>query len=389
MKILHLIYTNGVAGAEKYLLHLLPSLREKGFDCHVIMVCSPDSKQLLENYQELLKSTGTPVTLIITRRRRFLKAAGGINRYLKQHGIKVVHSHLLYSDVLAIMVKLIFYRKLVIISTKHGYNEQILKKIEYAVDSDNLKKTSKKGIYFYVTKFVIKKTNYNYAVSRAASLLYYNLGLIKEIMPFIYHGVTVKQLDKTDEINNYRLSRKQLITVGRLEEIKGHRYLLEAMPMIIKEFNDIKLLIIGEGSEKNNLQQLANRLNINQYVVFMGFNSDPYSYVNKSDVVIIPSLFEPFGLVYIEAFALKTPVVAFDTAAGNEIIQNNITGLLVKPKDSIALAKKIIFLLANPSVAIKIAEAARQRYMDHFSTKRMVDDTAAYYKKIENEVNGN
>lgn len=388
MKILYLIYTNGVAGAEKYLLHLLPSLREKGFDCHIIIVCAPGSEIFLEKYLEELKAKDIPATLIISRRRGFLGTARTVYRYLQRQKINILHSHLINSDVLATLVKLIFYPQLVIISTKHGYREHIQKLLAEAVDTNTLKKKAKKEIYYYVTKFVINKSDYNYSVSKAAALMYYNLGLIKKVMPFIHHGVKVKQLPKTNEINEYRLSRTQLINVGRLEEIKGLRYLLEAMPWVIKKYPEIKLLIIGEGSEKNNLQNMVDRLQIENNVVFMEFNNDPYSYLNNSDVVVLPSLFETFGLVFIEAFALGTPVVAFDTAAGNEIIQNNVTGLLAMPKDSIALAEKIIFLLDHPLAAHKIATAARQSYVDHFTTERMVNETAAYYKKIQKEING-
>lgn len=320
MKVLHLIYTNGIAGAEKYLMHLLPALRKLDFDCHIIIVCAPGAQNILQNYCDALQREKVPVKLIITSRKNFLNAAHTINQYLRAHHIKILHSHLLNSDVLATVVKVLFYKKLVIISTKHGYKETVLRLLSGSLSKETLLKIARKEMYYYVTKYIIKKSDYNYAVSSAVAALYYDLKLSKVLMPFIHHGVSVKEVQKTEGLSNYRFSNHQLIIVGRLEEFKGHRYLVEAMPSVITKFPGCRLLILGEGSEKNHLQDIVVKLKIENNVSFIGFNSDPYSFVKNSDVVILPSLFEPFGLVYIEAFALGTPVVAFDTAAGNEIM---------------------------------------------------------------------
>ena len=384
MKILHLIYTNGIAGAEKYLRHLLPPLKEYGIECHLIIVCAGKSADSLRDYCVESENEGVPTTLFTTTRSGFFYTAFKINKYLKKNGISVVHSHMLNSDVLATIIKVLFNSNLVIISTKHGYKESILKQNPNEENILFLRKEARGKFYYYITRFVLAHSKYNYAVSKVAALLYYNLGLTKEEMPYIHHGVTIKQIPKETGINQYRLSSSQLVTVGRLEEVKGHSYLLEAMPIIKKKFPGIRLLIIGEGSEKANMEHAISRLGIAENVTFIGFTNDPYSYISNSDVVVLPSLFETFGLVYIEAFALNTPVVAFSTASSKEIIQNNITGLLAIPKDHTSLAEKVLYLLENPEVSHSITAAAQKKYAEHFSAERMVAETAAFYKKISN-----
>lgn len=384
MKILHLIYTNGIAGAEKYLSHLLTSLKEHGIECHLIIVCAPGFEIPLQNYCDELKKAGVPTTLFISNRRASLLITSyKIGKYLRENNISYIHSHLLNSDVFATLVKVFYNKSVIIISTKHGYKESILKQIPNSSNILALKNQSKGKLYYYVTKFVIRHAKYNYAVSKAISKLYYDLGLTKSEMPFIHHGVSVKNGVKTNCLNTYRFSDIQLIIVGRMEEIKGHKYLIKAMPEVLIKFRDCKLVIIGEGSEMENLQHLCRELKIQNSVIFMGFNNDPYSYVNNSDVIILPSLFEPFGLVYIEAFALKTPIVAFDTPAGNEIMENETTALLVTPRDANAIAKKIIFLLDNPRIASEMADRAYRNYLENFSTARMVKDTVLFYKEVE------
>jgi glycosyltransferase involved in cell wall biosynthesis len=386
MKILHLIYTNGIAGAEKYLMHLLPPLKERGIECHLMIVCYPGFESSLKDYCAAMRNAGIPASLIITRKTGFYKAARRINEYLEDNRITYLHSHLLNSDVLATMVKVFFNKNIVIISTKHGYKESILKQMPDAQNIVALKKKAGKEIYYHVTKYVVKKASYNYAVSNAISKLYYNLGLCSTAMPFIHHGVTVSTQPKGNGNGDFRFADKQLIIVGRLEEFKGHRYLVHAMSYVVKKFPGCKLLIIGEGSYKEQLRQLAVSLGIEKNIMFLGFNSDPYSYVNNSDVIILPSLFEPFGLVYIEAFALSTPVVAFDTPAGNEIMKNGDTALLVPARDDKALSEKILYLLENPLEAKQLAERAYSAYLNNFTTARMVGDTAAYYKNIDAEI---
>jgi glycosyltransferase involved in cell wall biosynthesis len=97
---------------------------------------------------------------------------------------------------------------------------------------------------------------------------------------------------------------------------------------------------------------------------------------------VSPSLYESFGLVFIEAFASKVPVVAFDAPAANEIITDNETGLLVPVSNSPALADKIIYVLQNPGEGKRIAINGYKKYVDYFNTERMVKDTVNWYHTI-------
>ena len=86
--------------------------------------------------------------------------------------------------------------------------------------------------------------------------------------------------------------------------------------------------------------------------------------------------------MFIEGLALKTPIIAFDVPAGNEILENNETALLVTKGDSKALAEKIIYLLKNPEVSKQIAENAYEKYKKEFTTEAMVKKMAAWYKSL-------
>lgn len=369
MKILHLIYTTGIAGAEKYLVNLLPGLKEYNIDCDLICVCPKSAIPIITTYCEMMKSKGIKVTLLIGGKKNFLFIVKSINNYLKQEGINIIHAHLSSADLLAVLIKTMYNKKLFIISSKHGYDEKYL--VKYSADAKRHK--IDRNLYYYFTKLLLNKINVNLAISKAISDLYFNIKLTPKPYPYIHHGIP------ETEIDNDIAQLNQIIIIGRLENMKGHKFLLEAMPEVIKHFPSIRLLILGEGSEKYNLQKQATDLGIEKEIIFMGFQTDPYTYIRQSKIIILPSLFEPFGLVYIEAFSLKVPVVAFDVPAANEIIINNETGILIQRFDSQMLSQKIIYLLSNNEKRKELSEKAYQKFLEYYTEKRMVKETATWY----------
>lgn len=378
MRIAHLLYAKGIAGAEKYLLDLLPALNRLGVDARLLCICAPGDIKVFEAYCREMNSKGVPTVLLTGKKNTFLSLASKINSYLKTENISVLHSHLINSDILAVLVKSLYNSKIFLVSSKHGYDENYL--VKYSV---NEKISADRNYYYYVTKFLLSRINRNLAVSKAISELYYNIGLAAEPYHYIHHGVAPIAASARNGDSKFRFSPQQLIMVGRLEKMKGHQYLIDALPLVAKEFPGFKLLIIGEGTEKNNLVNHVNRLGLEANVNFLGFQADPYSYISNSEVIILPSLFEPFGLVYIESFALKVPVVAFDVQATNEIIVNNETGILVPKYDSAGLAEKIIHLLKSPAERLRITENAFSRYLEYYTIERMASDTSRWYKSLQ------
>lgn len=377
MKILHLIYSEAVSGAEKYIKQLLPGLNQYNINCHLIIVSPKSTAPAFYNYCEVLNRQGVTTTLIEANRGSLFFTAKKISSYLKANKIDIVHSHLLNSDIIAVAVKLFFFKKLYLISSKHGYQEKILQQYEPG------KKIKLNDLYYHITKFTLRHINQNLSVSNAIAEMYINLGFTKEKFPVIHHGVTIAGVGKDENAANCRKVNPQLIIVGRLELIKGHSYLLKALPEVLTVFPTTGLLIIGEGTEKANLINEVNRLGLKDRVTFMGFQSHPYSYIAHSDIAVLPSLFEPFGLVYIEAFALQTSVVAFDTAAGNEIMDNGITALLVPKANSNQLAQKIIYLLTHANERKKMEERAYEKYKQSFTAEVMIKNTANWYRSLK------
>jgi glycosyltransferase involved in cell wall biosynthesis len=374
LKIAHLIYSKQVAGAEKYLLSLLPGLKSKGIDCSLICVTTPAFQDQFSDYCAEMRQLGVPAVLLVSRRNHF-KTAKLIAGYLRSNDIPDLHSHLFKADLLAVMVKRLFFKKIFLLSTKHGYQEK------YLVSWPSHKGKIIRNGYYYISKFVARNIDEHVAVSNAISQMYYGLTLTKTPPKYIHHGIELTYKDGWKD-PSFRISENQLVIAGRLELMKGHKYLIDAMTLIKEVFPKVKLLVIGDGSQRELLEKQAADAGIKEHIDFLGYRADVHAFISNSDIIILPSLFEPFGLVYIEAFALHVPVIAFDVPATNEIIENNETGMLAPVFDSKKLAEHVLFLLKNNEERKRIADKAFDKYITHFNRERMISDTIAWYRSI-------
>ncbi len=176
-----------------------------------------------------------------------------------------------------------------------------------------------------------------------------------------------------------------LLYVGRLSEKKGVRYLLEAMPEIIKQFPVAKLLVIGTGEQKEELQQLTLKLGISENVIFAGGlpNSELPAYFATADIFIGPSIkaaggdTEGFGLTFVEAGMSGCIVIGTDVGGIPDIIQNGETGFLVNEKESKALAASLCSILKQLDNHADIKTSARQKMISKFDWQVI---TARYLK---------
>lgn len=375
MKIAHLIYTEGVSGAEKHLKHLLPGLKAHDIFCEVIIVCPSFCLNSLQKFAEELQQLKIPTYIIVANRGVALSTLKKIYKYLKEKEISVLHSHLLRSDLLATFVKIFFLKKLFIFSTKHGYKESIL------MDHLNGLKKIKRNLVYLITLFTLNYINQNISISKYISRFYIDLGLTKRYFPVIYHGLNMP-CEKNNNKNerDYTKIHPKIIIVGRLETIKGHCYALSAIKIVQNTFEDVELLMLGVGSIQQTLEAQIKKLNLEKNVSFLGFKNNPYQYISDADIIIIPSLAEPFGLVFIEAMGLKTPVVAFDVPAGNEIIEHNETGILVEKGNIEGMALGIIDLLKDNNLRQTIAQNAYKVFTKLYTKETMVANTAIFYK---------
>lgn len=171
--------------------------------------------------------------------------------------------------------------------------------------------------------------------------------------------------------------------VAHLSAKKGQRHVIEALPRLLKRFPTLVLLLLGEGQMLEELQQLAERLEVAEAVRFLGFRTNAVELMQAMDVVILPSVAkEGLGVALIEAGFLSKAVVGSDCPGIDEVIAPGETGLLTPPGDSDALAQAIEQLLADDGLRHRFGEAGRVRAREMFSLETMAARAEGVYLRL-------
>lgn len=207
--------------------------------------------------------------------------------------------------------------------------------------------------------------------------------LPRQKIKVIYNPVDIDYVSglAEEEVDHPYFTAKEtpvIIAVGRLTAQKGYPYLLKAFAQVTARF-PCRLIIRGDGEEKETLVKLIRELGIEKQVDFIGFQQNPFKYVAHSDIFVLSSLLEGFGLVIIEAMACRTPVISTRCPSGpDEIITDGVNGLLVPVADETTLAEAILRLLKEPSLATRLAQAGRKRVED-FAVAKIIKEYEALF----------
>lgn len=166
-------------------------------------------------------------------------------------------------------------------------------------------------------------------------------------------------------------------TIARLEPQKGIEYLIKSVPLIKRSVPSIKVLVVGDGPLREKLEKMADDLNVSNSIFFLGWRTDIAEILSVMDVFCAPSLWEGFGMVLLEAMAMKKPVVASEIGGIPEVVKNNETGILVPPANFRSFATAVTRLLKDRELAVRMGEAGRKRVEKEFIIEKMIND---YYK---------
>lgn len=364
IKLLHLISRIDIGGAEKQLLNLVTNLDKEKYD---ICVAYFQGRGELKNE---FKEAGIEV-----KKFKFIGlwdffTGWKLYQDMKTNRYDIVHTHGFKADLWGAIAGKLSAVPL-IISTVHN-QEQYLNN----------------PIIGFLERWIIAPIDDTIIVVSDAvkRFLIKTSGIPQEKIKKVYYGINPAdiKIDKTKNIRDELGIGKDaplIGCIGRLVEQKGHKYLIQAAEEVIQNFPQAKFLIVGRGSWERKLEALAGRQNLNSNIIFTGFRRDIYSLIDKLTLIVMPSLWEGFGLVLLEAMALGKPIVATDVGGIPEVIKNKETGMLVSPADPDALAERIITLLEDRSLAERMAEAGRLTVNERFPLKKMLEEIELIYNK--------
>ena len=175
-------------------------------------------------------------------------------------------------------------------------------------------------------------------------------------------------------------------TAGPLEFDKGHDVFIRATPLILQSCPQAQFVIAGTGPEEPRLRQLVRDLRVSEAVTFVSGMADLSVAIEAMDIFVLPSLRQGLGTIMLEAMARSRPVIASQSGGVYQIVQEGVTGLLVPPSDSPALAQRIIDLLHHPEQARQLGHAARNQVIHDFRVGEMIEKTARMYRAVLSEM---
>ncbi len=170
--------------------------------------------------------------------------------------------------------------------------------------------------------------------------------------------------------------------IAHLADHKGQRYLVEAIPRVLERHPGVRFVIVGEGELAAELKARAARLNLGDRLLFPGFRRDVEAVMDALDLFVLPSHLEGLGTIVLDAMMAGKPVVATRTGGVPDVVEDGVTGLLVPPRDSVALCDALCRVLEDSAEAGRRAEAARRMAVTRFSVDAMVEGNLAVYQEF-------
>jgi len=202
----------------------------------------------------------------------------------------------------------------------------------------------------------------------------------------IYNGITplaIKADRKQALLTELAIEPGEVVigTVARLDAVKNQPMMLQATRTLIDQGYKVRLLLVGDGPERQNLEAASKRLAMGKAVIFTGFQSKPADYLSLMDIFLLPSFTEGTSMTLLEAMSLGIPTVATRVGGTPEIVEDEKTGFLVKSDDLAAFTSAIQNFLDQPADRRKMGNAAKVRFEKKFSAKQMVGQYQECYGK--------
>lgn len=357
MKILHIVNSLDCGGLENFTIELSKELMRSG---DLAYICCLDK---LGNLASNAIESGVSVVNMKIRAGFDLSCIVRLRRYIKLNNIDVVHTHnkkpLIYGTIAAKLAGVSS-----IVHTRHGQAPDSVPWYIWAMNS----------------KIV--------TISEDAKIqLIKNNKLKMSQVDVIKNGIPINKFESIQPADSFVLKEAMGITpkhqvigiVARLAVEKDHRTLIMAFAEVVKVNANAILIIVGDGPLSLELQTLSNEWSLNQNIKFLGFRQDIAALIATFDIFALSSTSEGMSLTLLEAMAAKKPIVATDVGGNPEVVKNNVTGIIVPPKEPKKMADALSTLLSDAEKSKKFGMNGYYRVKEEFSLEAMTLKYKAMY----------
>lgn len=363
IRVVEILATGTNGGAQEHQFSLLTRLDHARFEASVVALSMGSAVRKLQRH-------GYPVLVIEDPDDAI--AVGALAAHLADLRPDVVHTHMYRADVIG--------TKAVMALAEAGHRRPYLVS---TVHSSRVRSHEDRELLRELTPEMDQLIAVSRAIERKIADERPDLAPVR----LIYNGVDLERYDHQEPCctlrDEYGMEPgSQLVgVVARLEPEKGHQTLIDSWPHVLRQVPDAYLLIVGEGSRRDFLEQQAAANRVAHRVVFTGRRDDVPAVTAALDVAVLPSHREAQGLSILEAMALSRPVVASDVGGIPEMVEDGVTGLLVPHDEPQALAAAIVRLLTDHALADTIARAGHDLVHDRFCIQLMVGAVEEIYEE--------
>jgi len=368
MKLAYVVNTLGAGGAESHLLCLARDMAQRGYSV-LAVILKKDIQGGARSLEPDFIEAGVKVVYLQSFALRDIGRWFSLICLLKKFRPDILHSHLPRSDLAAAIAKAIF-PNILWVSTIH----------------DRYKKGTYSGYWIFpFIRWNWSRANHFIAVSEHVRKWgIQTLKIPSGKISVIYHGISISRAHGAP----LRYEIRDHLVVGclaRFEKRKGIETLVKAMVEVLKRFPKARLLLAGSDPTgyASVIKNLARSLGIESNVEVLGFCATPLDFLRSLDIFAFASITEGFGIVLIEAMAVKCPIVASNIYPINHIVQHEKTGLLANPGDPDVFAEAIIELADNQERRRKMGEAGYQRCIKEFSLEKSLNKVHDLYVDLQ------
>ncbi len=358
MKIIHVITALGIGGAEKLLITIINKQIEE-HTVHLVYLKPIDN--LISKVDKRIEIKQIPISFSVIK---------NLTSYYNKIKPDIIHTHLGHADILGFWSARKSHAK--VFSTMHNiyFKKNFL---------DNIFFETYKYLFLKVIKnsrvISISKSVENHVLTR--------LRVPKERSFLLFNAIPSKEIS----IEKRETKIIKLLFVGRLEKQKSIDTLLRAVKHLKnrKIEKQMHLTIVGDGKLRSNLELLTKQLQIENLVKFEGEIKEVEAHYNTADIFILPSIWEGFGIVILEAFRVKLAVIASNLEGPAELISDNENGLLFEPQNYRELSEKICNLIEDRVFREKIAQKGYETFTKKYHIDTYVEKLNTLYAEVINE----
>ncbi|MCM0646935.1 glycosyltransferase family 4 protein [Clostridium swellfunianum] len=392
MKVLMLSWEyppKNIGGLSNHVYYLSKNLGRLGHEVHVI-TCEEENIPLEEEGAGVFVHRVIPYSLDSSD---FTKWVMHLNFAMIEAGIKlinangkfdIIHGHDWLSAYAAKVLKGSYNIPMVctIHATEHGRNNGIRTEMQSYISSVEWMMTYEAWKVIACSQYM--KEEIHSVFNTPLDKLY--------IVP---NGVSVEAFEGCFNIAEFRRNfardeEKIIFYVGRHVYEKGIQLLIEAAPDILSACSEVKFVIAGKGAMSEELKQKARAMGLENKILFLGYLEDDEKakLYKASDVAVFPSLYEPFGIVALEAMAAGCPVAVSDVGGLKEIVEHKVSGMKLIPGSKDSIKDNVIELLDNDLLRKAVSENAYGEVLKKYTWDKIAADTIALYEKVREEAKG-